>query len=60
MRLELLTPRNWKHPSKEFLTGWYGRLGYRPQFTEPLEELYPDKVPQLATECDFTVWPKGL
>lgn len=23
-------------------------------------QLYPDKVPQLATECDFTVWHKRL
>ena len=60
MRLELLTPRTWKHPSKEFLKGWYTRIGYRPQFPEPLEKLYPDKVPQLATECDFTVWHKRL
>ena len=60
MRLELLTPRTWKHPSKEFLTQWYGRIGYRPQFTELLEKLYPDKVAQLATECDFTVWLKRL
>lgn len=60
MRLELLTPRTWNHPSKEFLKGWYTRIGYRPQFTEPLERLHADKVPQLATECDFTVWHKRL
>lgn len=60
MRLELLTPRTWKHPSKEFLTRWYSRIGYRPQGAEPLEKLYPDKAPQLATECDFTVWLKPL
>jgi GNAT superfamily N-acetyltransferase len=60
MRLELLTPRTWRHPSKEFLKEWYGRMGYRPQFTEPLEGLHPDKVAQLATDCDFTVWHKRL
>jgi GNAT superfamily N-acetyltransferase len=60
MRLELLTPRKWSHPSKEFLKQWYSRLGYRPQFTEPLEKLYPELAPQLATECDFTVWHKAL
>lgn len=60
MRLELLSPRTWKHPSKEFLTQWYARIGYRPQFTELLEKFYPDKVSQLATECDFTVWHKRL
>ena len=29
MQLELLVPRTWSHPSKEFLQGWYGRIGYR-------------------------------
>ena len=60
MRLELLTPRTWKHPSKEFLTQWYARMGYHPECTEPLETLYPEKVPLLATACDFTVWLKRL
>ena len=60
MRLELLTPRTWSHPSKEFLKSWYSRIGYEPRFTEPLEKLHPDKVSELATECDFTVWQKRL
>lgn len=60
MRLELLTPRNWTHPSKEFLKMWYSRIGYRPQATEPFEILHPELVPELATECDFTVWLKSL
>lgn len=60
MRLELLTPRNWTHPSKEFLKNWYFRIGYRPQATEPFEILYPELQPELATECDFTVWLKPL
>ena len=60
MRLELLTPRNWTHPSKEFLKVWYSRSGYRPQATEPFEMLHPELVPELATECDFTVWHKAL
>jgi GNAT superfamily N-acetyltransferase len=60
MRLELLTPRTWTHPSKEFLKTWYSRIGYRPQATEPFEILHPELVPQLATECDFTVWHKSL
>src|SRR6185503_3962802 len=60
MRLELLTPRNWTHPSKEFLKVWYTRSGYRPQTTEPFEILHPELVPGLATECDFTVWHKPL
>jgi hypothetical protein len=28
MQLELLVPRDWRHPSKEFLKSWYGRRGY--------------------------------
>ena len=60
MRLELLTPRNWTHPSKEFLKLWYTRIGYRPQATEPFERLHPELVSELATECDFTVWHKPL
>jgi GNAT superfamily N-acetyltransferase len=60
MRLELLTPRNWTHPSKEFLKMWYSRIGYEPQATEPFEILHPELVPELATECDFTVWHRSL
>jgi GNAT superfamily N-acetyltransferase len=60
MRLELLTPRSWTHPSKEFLKRWYDRIGYQPQFTEAFEKLHADKVAALATECNFTVWQKKL
>jgi GNAT superfamily N-acetyltransferase len=60
MRLELLTPRNWTHLSKEFLKKWYSRIGYKPQATDPFEILHPELVPELATECDFTVWYKSL
>ena len=60
MRLELLTPRHWTHPSKEFLKRWYSRMGYKPQATESFEIRHPELVPELATECDFTVWHKSL
>jgi GNAT superfamily N-acetyltransferase len=60
MRLEILTPRHWTHPSKEFLKQWYSRIGYAPLTTEPFETMYPELVPELATECDFTVWHKSL
>ena len=60
MRLELLTPRHWTQPSKEFLKSWYSRIGYAPRATEPLDRMYPALVPLLATECDFTVWLKHL
>ena len=60
MQLELLTPRTWKQPSKEFNKLWYTRLGYVPQRTDPFEKDYPELVPFLATECDFTIWRKPL
>jgi GNAT superfamily N-acetyltransferase len=60
MRLEILTPRHWTHPSKEFLRQWYSRIGYAPQATEPFESMHPELVPELATACDFTVWHKTL
>jgi GNAT superfamily N-acetyltransferase len=60
MRLEILTPRHWTHPSKNFLQQWYARIGYAPRGTEPLEATHPELVPELAAECDFTVWHKAL
>lgn len=60
MQLELLVPRGWTHPSKEFLRGWYARLGYREVRTTHLEELYADLAPLLATECDLVVYRKPL
>ena len=60
MRLEILTPRTWNHPTKEFIKGWYTRLGYVPQKTEAFEEMYPHLVEKLATDCDFTPWLKPL
>lgn len=60
MQLELLVPRDWKHPSKEFLAGWYARLGYETVRTGSTEEFYPDLSPLLATPCDFIVYCKDL
>jgi GNAT superfamily N-acetyltransferase len=60
MRLEVLSPRHWTHPSKEFLRQWYARLGYTPRATEPFELMHPELVTELATECDYTVWYKPL
>lgn len=60
MQLELLVPRGWTHPSKEFLTRWYGRLGYRMVRTGVIDEFYPDLAPLLATACDFVVYRKPL
>lgn len=60
MQLEVLVPRQWSHPSKEFLTAWYARIGYRPVRTGPLEESYPELAPLLATPCDFVIYHKSL
>jgi GNAT superfamily N-acetyltransferase len=60
VRIELLTPRNWTHPSKEFMKKWCARMGYKPLATESFEILHPELVPELVTECDFTVWYKSL
>ncbi|MDR2984174.1 MAG: GNAT family N-acetyltransferase [Nocardiopsaceae bacterium] len=60
MQLEVLMPRDWKHPSKEFLKTWYTRIGYRPVRTGHLEESYPELAPLLATPCDFVIYHKNL
>jgi GNAT superfamily N-acetyltransferase len=60
MRLEVLVPREWTHPAKEFLTEWYTRIGYRVARTGSLDEAYPDLVPLLATPCDFVIYHKDL
>jgi GNAT superfamily N-acetyltransferase len=60
MQLELLTPCDWSHPSKEFLHAWYTRAGYRPVRTGRIDEAYPHLAPLLATPCDFVVYHKPL
>jgi ribosomal protein S18 acetylase RimI-like enzyme len=60
MQLELLVPRDWTHPSKQFLAEWYGRLGYRVTHRAGLAEDYPHLAPSLATPCDFLVYRKDL
>jgi GNAT superfamily N-acetyltransferase len=60
MQLELLVPRGWEHPNKEFLKGWYGRRGYRVIQTRGFDDAYPHLAPMLATECDLLVWEKPL
>jgi GNAT superfamily N-acetyltransferase len=60
MQLELLVPREWSHPSKEFLREWYGRRGYRLVRTGHLDEAYPQLAPELATPCDFEIHHKAL
>ena len=60
MQLELLVPRDWSHPGKEFLKSWYARMAYRPIGTRRFDELYPHLAPLLATPCDLAVYVKSL
>jgi GNAT superfamily N-acetyltransferase len=60
MQLELLVPRDWTHPTKEFLDAWYTRIGYRVVRTGTIDEAYPDLAPLLATPCDFLIYRKEL
>jgi GNAT superfamily N-acetyltransferase len=60
MQLEVLVPRQWTHPSKEFLKAWYTRVGYRPVRTGQFEQSYPELAPLLATPCDFVIYHKDL
>jgi GNAT superfamily N-acetyltransferase len=60
MQLELLVPRSWRHPVKEFLKAWYGRIGYRLIDTRHFDDAHPQLAPMLATECDLTVYEKPL
>jgi GNAT superfamily N-acetyltransferase len=60
MQLEVLTPRTWTHPAKEFLRDWYTRIGYRQTRTGRLADAYPALQPQLATACDFAIYHKNL
>ena len=60
MQLELLVPRTWSHTSKDFLAGWYPRIGYRIIRRATIDEYYPRLAPLLATPCDFVVYSKDL
>jgi GNAT superfamily N-acetyltransferase len=60
MQLELLLPRAFRHPSKEFLKAWYGRLGYRRVRTGSVEATHPNLAPLLATPCEIAVYEKLL
>lgn len=60
MQLELLVPREWKHPSKEFLARWYDRIGYKVVRVGSTDEFYPNLSPLLATPCDFVIYRKDI
>jgi GNAT superfamily N-acetyltransferase len=60
IQLELLLPRTWQHPSKEFLKAWYGRIGYRQVRTTSIDDAHAHLAPLLATPCDLAVYEKPL
>ncbi|MFF5075894.1 GNAT family N-acetyltransferase [Actinoplanes sp. NPDC000266] len=60
MRLELLVPLDGEHPVKEFLRGWYTRIGYRQVGTESLADDHPELSPLLAVPCHLLVFHKQL
>jgi GNAT superfamily N-acetyltransferase len=60
MQLELLVPRDWTHPTKQFLGAWYTRLGYGITRVGTIDEAYPELAPLLATPCDFVIYSKPL
>jgi GNAT superfamily N-acetyltransferase len=60
MQLELLVPRTWSHPSKQFLDAWYRRMGYEVIRRTSVDELQPELAPLLATPCEFVVYEKSL
>ncbi len=60
IQLELLVPRSWRHPSKEFLRSWYGRRGYRHTQTRRMVDAYPHLASLLVTPCDLEVHQKLL
>ncbi len=53
-------PEPESNPAKNSLKIWYTRIGYEPEASEPFELMYPNKIDEPATECDFTVWYRKL
>jgi GNAT superfamily N-acetyltransferase len=60
MQLEVLFPRLWRHPSKDFLDQWYRRIGYAVTQTEDFSKYYRDLSSLLATPCDFRIYHKNI
>ncbi|MEU0793957.1 GNAT family N-acetyltransferase [Amycolatopsis sp. NPDC005961] len=60
IQLELLVPREWTHPAKQFLAEWYDRLGYRVTHRADVAVDYPHLAPSLATPCDFLFYRKAF
>jgi GNAT superfamily N-acetyltransferase len=66
VQLELLVPRDWLHPTKEFLKRWYRRRGYRrirvgtpganrPAARAPAGHAVRPRGPREAPAADFTL-----
>jgi GNAT superfamily N-acetyltransferase len=60
MRLELLVPREVRHPGKEFLQAWYERRGYRRVGTSTVAAVHPHLAGLLTTPCDVHRYEKDL
>ncbi|MFD9664052.1 GNAT family N-acetyltransferase [Rhodococcus sp. NPDC059968] len=60
MALEVIQPRDFSLPSKEFLTGWYTRMGYRAVRTDASETVYPALTPLLKVPCVVVTYRKNL
>jgi len=60
IQLDLLVPRAWFHPNKEFLKSRYRRRGDRIIRTASTDAAYPHLAPPLATLWDLEVYEKPL
>lgn len=60
MQLEVIRPREYSMPSKEFLDQWYTRLGYRPCGTHLPEAAHPELVSAMQVPCVVVTYRKDL
>lgn len=58
--LEVIRPRDYALPSKEFLAQWYPSLGYRLVSTAPIESSHPELVSTLVVPCEVDLYRKSL
>ena len=61
MRLEILSPRDWKHPTKTWLDVWYTqKMGYTKGALEDFTECFPEHAARLKDPCVFTTYHKDI
>lgn len=60
LQLEVLSPRDWDHSAKEFLRGWYTRIGFESVRVDSFSKAFPAQAERLATPCIFTIYRKRL